>query len=84
MILRIDWSVRARADLRSIDRETAVAILHALTRYVRTGQGDVAALHGEFAGALRLRVGDWRVRLRRLSPDHIQVLRVHHRSAAYR
>ncbi len=35
------WRPAARADLRRIDQETAMRILHALTRYGDTGEGDV-------------------------------------------
>jgi hypothetical protein len=52
------WSSQTRAALRRIDRETAMRILTALTRYAETGEGDVKALEGKFTGAYRLRVGD--------------------------
>jgi len=56
------WSASARAELRRVERETARRILLALTRYAETGKADVKALEGNFSGAHRLRVGDWRVR----------------------
>jgi len=40
------WAPSARADLRKIERETAMRILLALTRYGETGEGDVKALEG--------------------------------------
>jgi hypothetical protein len=46
------WEPAARADLRHLDRETAMRILLALTRYAETGEGDVkhltdrAVIHG--------------------------------------
>ena len=78
----IEWKPAARAELRAIAREQALAILHALTRYAHTGEGDVTHLqaqHGEF----RLRVGDYRVRFERISGG-IRILHVRHRSQAYR
>jgi len=33
------WSTSARLELRRIDRETAMRILTALTRYAKTGEG---------------------------------------------
>jgi len=51
------WSPEARADLRSIDRETALRVLHAVDSYLSTSSGDVKKLKPpryEF----RLRVGD--------------------------
>ena len=58
-------------------------ILLALTRYAATGEGDVKALEGKFTGAHRLRVGDWRVRFRRVPGGAIHVLAVENRGEAY-
>jgi hypothetical protein len=38
--LSIVWSLDARADLRSIDRETALDILHCVDRYVASRNGE--------------------------------------------
>ena len=54
------WRPAARADLRRIDQATAMRILHALTRYGDTGEGDVKMLT-DSDGLYRLRVGKWRV-----------------------
>jgi mRNA-degrading endonuclease RelE of RelBE toxin-antitoxin system len=78
------WSPQARAELRGIDRANAIEILHALTRFGQTGAGDLSALQGPLSGALRLRVGDWRVRFRRLNAAELLILSVRHRSKAYR
>jgi mRNA interferase RelE/StbE len=72
-----------RAELRKIERDTAMRILVALTRYARTGEGDVKALEGKLTGSYRLRVGDWRVRFRRLQGGAIYVIAVRNRSDAY-
>jgi len=77
------WSATARAELRRVDRETAMRILLALTRYADTGEGDVKALEGKFTGAHRLRVGDWRVRFKRVQGGAIHVLAVENRGQAY-
>lgn len=50
---RIDWSDRARVDIRKLDRETAMRIFAALHRFAETGVGDVRRLAGE-SGELRL------------------------------
>jgi len=76
------WNTRARAQLRNIDREIAMRILLALTRYAETGDGDVRALEGKFTGTHRLRVGDWRVRFRRVQ-GALHVLAVENRGDAY-
>ena len=71
----------ARADLRRIDREQALNILLALTRFGDTGEGDVKQLKG--SKDFRLRVGDYRVRIR-VSEDAIRIAQVKHRKEAYR
>jgi mRNA interferase RelE/StbE len=81
--LHFVWSSSARAELRRIERETAMRILLALTRYAETGEGDIKALEGKFTGAHRLRVGDWRVRFRRVQGGAIHVLAVENRGEAY-
>lgn len=83
MKLRFVWASTARAELRRTDRETAMRILLALTRFAETGEGDVKALEGKFTGAHRLRVGDWRVRFKRVQGGVIHVLAVENRGQAY-
>ena len=46
------------------------------------GSGDVKALHGDMAGASRLRLGDYRVMLT-LQDDAMRIFGVRHRSEAY-
>jgi mRNA-degrading endonuclease RelE of RelBE toxin-antitoxin system len=74
---------QARADVRRIDRETAMRILAALDRFARTSEGDIKKLQGD-SGELRLRVGDYRVRFNEEPPGTILVHAVLHRSEAYR
>ena len=54
-----------------------------LTRYGKTGEGDIRALTGEWQGYFRLRVGDYRI-IFFAAPEEITVLRVRHRSDVYR
>jgi hypothetical protein len=42
--IAIGWSPEARADLRAIDRETAMQILHCVDRYLASRSGDVKKL----------------------------------------
>lgn len=77
------WTDRAKADLRAIDRETALHILHALTRLIASGEGDVKQLQGREPPEYRFRVGDYRV-LFRFVEDGIQIANVKHRREAYR
>ena|SRR5712692_5358696 len=44
MAKRIAWTDRARADVRAIDRQTAMRILHGLARFIQTEEGDVRRL----------------------------------------
>ncbi|MBK5256464.1 MAG: type II toxin-antitoxin system RelE/ParE family toxin [Vicinamibacteria bacterium] len=80
---RIEWLDDARADVRRIDRPTAMRIFDGILHYARTGGGDLRKLTGDFAGTSRLRVGDYRV-LFTLEKDVMQILGVRHRSEAYR
>jgi mRNA-degrading endonuclease RelE of RelBE toxin-antitoxin system len=81
---RFKWSPQARSDLKEIEREQAMQILMALTRYAETGEGDIKHLRGKLTGTRRLRVGDWRVRLQEKKDGIIYILAVSHRSTAYR
>jgi mRNA-degrading endonuclease RelE of RelBE toxin-antitoxin system len=76
---KITWTVPARADLGAIDQRIAMNILHALARFTQTGTADVERDPPEF----RLRVGDYRVRSHDYG-DNIEILKVRHRSEAYR
>jgi mRNA interferase RelE/StbE len=77
------WSDRAKAQLRAIDQPTALRILHALARYLDTGEGDVKRLQDIEPPEFRLRVGDYRVRFHDLG-HIIRITAVKHRREAYR
>ena len=77
------WLESARAELRAIDRETAIRILHVLTEYSESGRGDIKALTGAFEGYFRIRIGDYRV-IFSIEANSITVIRVRHRSEIYR
>lgn len=80
---KIAWTDPAKADLRAIDKDTALRILRTLARYLATGDGDVKRLQDIDPPELRLRVGDFRVRFHDLG-DSILVLAVKHRRDVYR
>ena len=80
---RIDWRDQARADIRQIDRATAMRIFAGILHHARSGAGDVSPLHGGLAGTFRLRVGDYRVFFQ-LEDDIMHIDAVQHRSQAYR
>ena len=48
--IAVIWSPEARADLRAIDRETAVQILHCVDRYLASRAGDVKKLKPPLTG----------------------------------
>jgi hypothetical protein len=52
----IEWLDKARADVRALDRPGAMHLLEGVLHFARTGSADVNALHGDMAGAFRLRV----------------------------
>jgi mRNA-degrading endonuclease RelE of RelBE toxin-antitoxin system len=80
-VTRFSWTDQAKLELRRIDREQALHILEALTRYSRTGRGDIQRLKG--SSDFRLRVGDYRVRFEILPGDAVRILHVKHRREAY-
>ena len=61
MAKRVIWSTEARADIRAIDRDTALRLLKALGRFLKTDAGNVKQLEGFNPPLFRLRMGDWRL-----------------------
>ena len=83
MAKKIVWSDEARADVRAIDRATALWLLQGLARFTLTESGDVKQLEGYDPPQFRLRVGDYRIRFRYIG-ESIEIVRVRHRKDAYR
>ena len=81
--IAVIWSPEARADLRAIDRETAMQILHCLDRYLAGRAGDVKKLKPPRTG-FRLRCGDYRVFFDQKDENTIGILGVRNRRDAYR
>lgn len=79
---KIVFTPAARADVRRIDRDTAMRILTALDHFARTGEGDVKKLQGN-TNDLRLRVGDYRLRFHD-DGQTLYVTAVKHRREVYR
>jgi mRNA-degrading endonuclease RelE of RelBE toxin-antitoxin system len=69
MAKRVIFSDEARADIRAIDRETALRLLKALARFLETEAGNVKQLEGSDPPQFRLRIGDWRYIFRRSGED---------------
>jgi len=81
-VKRIVWTEPAKADVRRLDKPTAMRTLAALHRFVESGEGDVKALQGR--EELRLRIGDYRLCFVCPAADTIEIRRVLHRREAYR
>jgi mRNA-degrading endonuclease RelE of RelBE toxin-antitoxin system len=81
--IAVIWSPEGRADLRAIDRETAMQILHCVDRYLANRSGDVKKLKPPRTG-FRLRCGDYRVFFEPSGENAIHVTGVRHRREAYR
>lgn len=80
---KIVWSEHASKDVRRLDREVARRVFAVLDRLTKSGLGDLRRLKGQ-SEELRLRVGDWRVRLTEEPGDILRIHSVRHRSEAYR
>jgi mRNA-degrading endonuclease RelE of RelBE toxin-antitoxin system len=80
--LGVVWSPEARADLRAIDRETALQVLHCVDRFLVSRSGDIKKLKPPFGG-FRLRRGDYRVFLDHAG-ESIFITAVRNRREAYR
>jgi mRNA-degrading endonuclease RelE of RelBE toxin-antitoxin system len=81
-VKRFVWQPAARADLRRIERETAMRILLALTQYGKTGEGDVKKLTDR-EGLYRFRIGKWRLFFDLDTPDTIRIHGIDNRGQAY-
>ena len=77
------WTEPAQADIRRLDKPTAMRILSALHRFAVSGTGDVKSLQGE-RQELRLRIGDYRLFFVHSLADAIEIRRVLDRKEAYR
>jgi mRNA interferase RelE/StbE len=78
----IVWTDPAKADIRALDRPTAMRILYTLHRFAESGVGNVKSLQG--CDEVRLRAGDYRLFFVNRQEDTIEVRRVLHRAEAYR
>jgi mRNA-degrading endonuclease RelE of RelBE toxin-antitoxin system len=81
--IAVIWSPEARTDLRAIDRETALQILHCVDRYLASRNGDVKKLKSPLTG-FRLRCGDHRVFFDLRGENTIEIAAVRNRRDAYR
>ena len=83
MAKKIAWTEQAKADIRGIDREIAIDLLHRLARFLSTEEGDVKRLADIEPPEFRLRLGDYCIRFYDRG-EWIEILRVRNRKEAYR
>jgi len=81
--ISVAWSPEARIDLRAIERDTAMQILHCIDRYLATRVGDVKRLKPPRVG-FRLRCGEHRVFFDQKGENTIEITGVRNRKDAYR
>lgn len=79
----IEWTETALADMGALDKGIARRIKQTIERFAITGAGNIKRLQGIEPPEYRLRIGDYRVRFYNHG-DWIEILRVRHRSEAYR
>jgi mRNA-degrading endonuclease RelE of RelBE toxin-antitoxin system len=81
--IAVVWSPEARADLRVIERETAMQILYCVDHYLASRTGDVKKLKPPLTG-FRLRCGDYRVFFDQKDENTVEIAAVRNRREAYR
>jgi mRNA-degrading endonuclease RelE of RelBE toxin-antitoxin system len=79
---RLSYRPAVERTLERMDASDRTRIRKALERYASTGYGSVKALHAEFSGLYRLRVGKWRV-IFGLESDLVRVISIDNRGQAY-
>jgi len=79
---RLSYRPAVESTLERMDTSNRNRIRKALETYASSGSGDVRALHGEFRGLYRLRVGKWRV-IFALESDLVRVISIDNRGQAY-
>jgi len=83
MAKHVVWTAQAKADIRAIERPTALQVLKTLARYANTGQGNTRQLQGVEPPLFRLRAQDHRVFFR-IEGEYMEISRVLDRKQAYR
>ena len=78
----IVWTDPARADVRRLDKTTAMRVFAGLHRFAESGEGDVKVLAER--EELRLRIGDYRLFFVVIAAGTLEIRRVLHRREAYR
>ena len=80
--VRVRYKASVRRDLKKIPQNIVERILRQIRNILGNDPRSGEALHGEFTGLFKLRIGDYRVIYALLGED-VLVLRIRHRSEAY-
>ena len=80
---KVLYKSSVRHDLKQLDPKNVERILREIRTVIAVNPRRGEALHGEFAGLFKLRVGDYRV-IYTLVDEDVLVLRIRHRSKVYR
>jgi len=83
LVCRIEYKSSVSRDLRQLDKQTASKILSHVDEILGHNPGVGERLHGEFAGLLKFRVGEYRVIYARIAKDRVLILRIRHRGKVY-
>ena len=83
MAVKVLYKASVHRDLRQIDQKNLERILREVRNVLGNSPRSGEALHGEFEGLYKLRIGDYRVIYALLEQD-VLVLRIRHRSKVYR
>ncbi len=83
MASSVSYKSTIEGDLRRLDKSIARRILQKIETDLAKDPARGIAMHGEFQGLFRYRVGDYRVVYTRI-PEGVLVLRIRHRKDVYR
>jgi len=82
LTVKVLYKTSVRRDLKKIDQKSVQRILRGIRNVLGKNPRSGEALHGEFAGLYKLRIGDYRI-IYALLEQNVLVLRIRHRSKAY-
>jgi len=80
---KISYKASVEQDLKKLDKQVVARLLHKLEQVLSKNPNAGEALHGEFRGLFKYRIGDYRVIYTKMV-DGILVLQIGHRREVYR
>ena len=82
MAFRIEYKSSVTRDLKHLDKKAVERVLRAISDTLSKDPRAGEALHGEFSGLYKLRVGDYRI-VYTVLQESVLILRIGHRSKVY-